>query len=120
MNNYPFGRFPYDFPQQKVSSATKSKSDWYANCIDFIIDSGLAMNNMTDLNNKINILHGNIPDDFYKKTLNPYNSSNEKYTHFPATMRNFDIMSDVIRRYVGEYTKGTHSFTVGVMILIFQ
>ena len=113
MNNYPFGRFPYDFPQQKVSSATKSKSDWYANCIDFIIDSGLAMNNMTDLNNKINILHGNIPDDFYKKTLNPYNSSNEKYTHFPATMRNFDIMSDVIRRYVGEYTKGTHSFTVG-------
>ena len=82
MNNYPFGRFPYDFPQQKVSSATKSKSDWYANCIDFIIDSGLAMNNMTDLNNKINILHGNIPDDFYKKTLNPYNSSNEKYTHF--------------------------------------
>ena len=41
------------------------------------------------------------------------NSSNEKYTRFPATMRNLDIMSDVIRRYVSEYFKGIHEFIVG-------
>lgn len=113
MNNYPFGRHLYDFPQQKVSKATRNKADWYANCIDYIIDAGLSMNNIQDLHNKINILHGNIPDEFYRKTLNPYNSAQEKYTRFPATMRNFDIMSDIIRRYVGEYTKGNHDFTVG-------
>ena len=28
-------------------------------------------------------------------------------------MRNFDIMSDIIRRYVSEYYKGIHEFTVG-------
>ena len=108
-----FGRNMYDFPQQKVPASVKRKAEWYANCIDFIIDAGISMNNMKDIENKINILHGDVPDEFYRKTLNPYNSSKEKYTRFPATMRNLDIMSDVIRRYVGEYTKGVHDFTVG-------
>ena len=108
-----FGRNMYDFPQQKVPASVKRKPEWYANCIDFIIDAGISMKNMKDIENKINILHGDVPDEFYRKTLNPYNSSKEKYTRFPATMRNLDIMSDVIRRYVGEYTKGVHDFTVG-------
>lgn len=54
-----------------------------------------------------------MPNEFYKKTLNPYNSSNEKYLRFPATLRNLDIMSDIIRRYVSEYFKGVHEFVVG-------
>ena len=54
-----------------------------------------------------------LPPYFYKKTLNPYNSSNERYQRFPATMRNLDIMSDIIRRYVSEYFKGIHEFVVG-------
>lgn len=101
------------FPQQKVPSSTKEKAEWYANCIDFIIDKGVSCNDKTEIINKINILHGNIPDEYYKKTLNPYNSSNEKLQRFPATMRNLDIMSDVVRRYVGEYTKTPHEFIVG-------
>ena len=56
MNNYPFGRYYYDFPQQKVSAAEKRKSDWYASCIDFVIDAGLSMTNMGELHDKINIL----------------------------------------------------------------
>ena len=55
-----------------------------------------------------------IPDEYYKKTLNPYNSNKEKYTRFPATMRNLDIMSDITRRYVSEYLKGIHDYIVGV------
>ena len=27
------------FPQQRVDGATKQKADWYANCIDYIIDA---------------------------------------------------------------------------------
>lgn len=101
------------FPQQRVSGNVKRKADWYANCIDYVIDAGLAFNDRSDAELKLSILHGDIPDSFYKKTLNPYNSKNEKYTRFPATMRNLDIMSDIIRRYVSEYFKGVHEFVVG-------
>lgn len=101
------------FPNQRVSDAEKEKAEWYANCIDFVIDAGLAYNDRNETETKADILHGNIPDEYYKKTLNPYNATNEKYTRFPATMRNFDIMSDIIRRYVSEYFKGVHEFFVG-------
>lgn len=101
------------FPQQRVSGTEKRKPCWYANCIDYVIDAGLSFNDRADTELKLGILRGDMPNEFYKKTLNPYNSSNEKYTRFPATMRNLDIMSDIIRRYVSEYFKGVHEFVVG-------
>lgn len=104
---------PLHFPKQRVPGAEKKKADWYAGCIDYIIDAGLSFNDRTEDEVKLQILHGDIPNSFYKKTLNPYNSTNEKYQRFPATMRNLDIMSDIIRRYVSEYFKGVHEFIVG-------
>lgn len=101
------------FPQQRVSGAEKRKAEWYANCIDYIIDAGLACNDRTKTETLLSIQRGYIPNEYYKKTLNPYNSNNEKYTRFPATMRNLDIMNDIIRRYVSEYYKGVHEFVVG-------
>ena len=101
------------FPQQRVSGAIKKTADWYANCIDYVIDAGLSFNDRKDTELKLSILRGDLPTEFYKKTLNPYNSANEKYQRFPATLRNLDIMSDVIRRYVSEYFKGIHEFVVG-------
>lgn len=105
--------YTLNFPQQKVSGTVKSKAEWYTNCIDYVIDTGLAMNDRTEDETKLRILRGDIPNSFYKKTLNPYNATNEKYQRFPATMRNLDIMSDIIRRYVSEYFKGVHEFIVG-------
>ena len=106
-------QYSVNFPKQRVSTAEKDKPAWYQNCIDYVIDAGLSFNDRTDTERKLQILHGNIPDEFYKKTLNPYNAENEKYKRFPATMRNYDIMSDIIRRYVSEYFKGIHEFIVG-------
>lgn len=107
-----FAHVDRNFPQQRVPYSEKQKAEWYANSIDYIIDMGLSCNDVKDVEQKLDILHGNIPNEFYKKTLNPYNSNNEKYQRFPATMRNLDIMSDVIRRYVSEYFKGIHEFIV--------
>ena len=102
-----------NFPVQRCSAAEKAKPSWYANSIDYVIAAGIGANDRNDTDLKLSILRGDIPNEFYKKTLNPYNASKEKYTRFPATMRNFDIMSDIIRRYVSEYYKGIHEFTVG-------
>lgn len=100
------------FPRQRVSAAEKRKEEWYANCIDYVIQAGISFNDRTETETQLSILHGEIPQSFYKKTLNPYNSNNERFQRFPATMRNFDIMSDIIRRYVSEYFKGVHEFTI--------
>lgn len=103
----------FTFPKQRVSNHEKQNADWYANCIDYIIAQGNAMNDHSAIKTKLGILHGNIPQAFYKKALNPYNASNEKYMRFPATMRNYDIITGIVRRYVGEYFKGSHNFIVG-------
>lgn len=102
-----------NFPKQRVSGAEKEKEYWYQNCIDYVIDAGLSFNDRKDTEVCLQILHDDIPQEFYKKTLNPYNATQERYKRFPATMRNYDIMKDVIRRYVSEYFKGIHEFVVG-------
>ena len=101
-----------NFPQQRVEAGVKNKPEWYENCIDYVIDAGISFNDRTESETQLSILHGDIPDEYYKKTLNPYNASQERYRRFPATMRNYDIMSDIIRRYVSEYFKGVHEFVV--------
>lgn len=103
----------YDFPRQRISNAEKNKPEWYAGCCDWIIAQGQNIRNSSDLEKKYRVLKGDIPSEFYKKILNPYNATNEKYTRFPATMRNYDIMKGVIRRYVSEYIKNPHDFIVG-------
>lgn len=103
----------YDFPRQRVSNAEKNKPEWYAGCCDWIIAQGQNIRNSSDLEKKYRVLKADIPSEFYKKILNPYNATNEKYTRFPATMRNYDIMKGVIRRYISEYIKNPHDFIVG-------
>lgn len=102
-----------NFPKQRVSGAEKEKEYWYQNCIDYVINAGISFNDRKDTDVCLQILHDDIPQEFYKKTLNPYNATKERYKRFPATMRNYDIMKDVIRRYVSEYFKGVHEFVVG-------
>lgn len=102
----------YDFPRQKIPASEKDKV-WAAQCCDYVIAQGLACKDEKRINQLYEIMSGNIPDEFYKKILNPYNATNEKYKRFPATMRNYDLMKGIIRRYVGEYLKNPHIFIVG-------
>lgn len=103
----------FDFPQQRVPNSRKKEADWYAACCDWVIAQGQNNRDSSQLEIKYGILQGKIPDEFYKKILNPYNAINEKYTRFPATMRNYDLMKGIIRRYVSEYIKNPHDFIVG-------
>lgn len=107
------GEENYEFPQQRVPNSRKSQEDWYSACCDYVIAQGIACKNIDELEQKYNILRGEIPDEFYKKILNPYNATNEKFTRFPATMRNYDLIKGIVRRYVSEYIKNPHDFIVG-------
>lgn len=103
----------FNFPIQRVPNSEKSKAEWYANCCDWIIAQGLGVRDASELEKKYGILQGDIPDEYYKKILNPYNAKQEKYKRFPATMRNYDMIKGIIRRYVSEYIKNPHDFIVG-------
>lgn len=100
------------FPNQKVSDREKDKPEWYENCIDYVIQKGISCNNKSELEDLIRTGKGELNQEDYKKTLNPYNTDNEKFLRFPATIRNLDIIKDVVRRYIGEYIKGEHEFIV--------
>lgn len=101
-----------EFPSQRVSDKEKENYSWYSACCDWIIAQGQAYKNTKEVETKFRILQGEIPEEFYRKTINPYNAKNEKYTRFPATLRNYDLMKGVIRRYVGEYLSNPHDFIV--------
>lgn len=104
--------FGLDFPKQRVSKSERENPEWYANCCDYVIAAGMAARGNRNIDTRLNILHDRLPNEFYKKTLNPFNTSNEKWINFPATLRNYNIISGVIRRYVGEYSKNPHDFIV--------
>ena len=102
----------YEFPNQRIPNSKKDKA-WAAQCCDWIIAQAQGLKDVVELEKKYNILNGNIPNDFYQKILNPYNSTQDKYKRFPATMRNYDMIKGIIRRYVSEYLKNPHDFIVG-------
>lgn len=101
-----------DFPRQRIPTSKKDIT-WAAQCADWIISQAQAIKREEELIELYKVSHGEIPDRFYKKILNPYNSTQEKFKRFPATMRNYDMIQGVIRRYVGEYSKNPHEFIVG-------
>ena len=103
----------YDFPKQRVPNSEKRKPEWYANCCDWIIGKAIGLRSNEELFQRYEIMHDRMPDEFYKKILNPYNATNEKYTRFPAEMRNYDLIKGVVRRYISEYNKNEHIFIVG-------
>ena len=103
----------YDFPKQRVPNSEKRKPEWYANCCDWIIGKAIGLRDTKELYQRYEIMHDRMPGEFYKKILNPYNAINEKYTRFPAEMRNYDLIKGIVRRYISEYNKNEHIFVVG-------
>jgi hypothetical protein len=97
--------------EHRVSRTTKQKPEWYKPLAEYMIgkiDSSI----LEDIKDKINAVRGDISDTYYKKVLNPFNASDKKFTRWRGEMRNFDIMRDIIRRYLGEYSRQPFDFQV--------
>lgn len=107
-----FTNYNIEFPKQKIPNSQKTK-EWAAKCCDYVIAMAVGMRDTEKILNRYDILQGNIPDEFYKKILDPYNATKEKYKRFPATMRNYDLINGIVRRYIGEYLSNPHEFIVG-------
>ena len=97
--------------EHRTSRSKKQKEDWYKPMTDYVIGL-IDTSHIIDIEDRVNAINGVISDDYYKKVLNPFNATDPKFTRHRADMRNFDIMKDVIRRYMGEYSKQPFDFQV--------
>lgn len=98
------------FPKQRISESEKNEV-WTRDCVNYIIGAG-SSNRTSNIQSFYDTLNGVLDNEDYKRTLNPYNSEKVEFTRYPATIRNLDIISDVVRRYVGEYIKSPHEFLI--------
>ena len=97
--------------EHRNARSAKRKPAWYKPLCDYIIgqvDTAV----LEDIKDKVNAVRGDISDTYYKKVLNPFNATDPKFTRWRSDMRNYDIMRDVIRRYMGEFSK--QPFTMNV------
>lgn len=105
-----------NYPTQRNSRKHKRTSMSYRkDTANFIISQALSLSDKEAIDRLYEAAKGVIKLDDYKKTLNPYNSTDPKFQKFPATLRNYDIIRPIIRRYVGEFIKQVHNFQVKIV-----
>lgn len=97
--------------EHRNTRSEKKDPSWYKRMARYAL-SFVDTNRTSSVNDRRDVLDGIISDDYYKKVLNPYNSTDKKYTRHRAEMRNYDIMKDIIRRYIGEFSKQPFDFEV--------
>ncbi len=103
------------YPNQRTTRKFKKNNKGYRkNTADFIINQAISLNDKEGIDDLYEAARGNLKLDNYKTALNPYNSTDPKFNKFPATMRNYDIIRPIIRRYLGEFIKQVHNFQVKI------
>jgi len=72
----------------------------------------MSGNSRKEFNKIEDILFGKLNNEDYKWLLNPFNAKDERFKRFPGTLKNYDIILPIIRRFIGEHIKSYNSFHV--------
>lgn len=99
-----------DYPRQKITNVQRNADKdsngvpkWYKDNACFF---GKAHNSYSDISTEmtdlLNLLESEFDDDAYNYVTNPHNTTKEEYKRYPAKMRNYDILSPIVDRHLGE------------------
>lgn len=101
-------------PEEKVSLKKKLKEDWYIPAVNFYIDFAISNNDKSNLKAYHKLMLGeiNLKDKRYKYILNPLNFDDSDKKNYPGNLQNYDIISPIVMRYLGEYIKMPKNFVV--------
>jgi len=102
----------YSLPNHFESDAQKNKPDWYINAFEYYFDIALSSTDLSYLETIKNAFHGELRREDYNYVLNPFNFKEDRFKNLPGRIRNFDIISPVWRRFMGEYTQSPNQFQV--------
>lgn len=61
------------------------------------------------------VASGHFDPEQYKRIINPYKTDNDEYKHYPAALRNFDIIRPIVDRLLGENSVRNDDMTVLAM-----
>lgn len=99
-------------PDHLISTAKKMKPEWYKNTLNYYYNIASTYKDSNELNRQMRGFAGNIDSKDYHFILNPYNFTEDRLKNLPGRLRNYDIVSPIWRRYMGEYSKSNHNFSV--------
>ena len=104
-----------NYPSQRNSRSFKRTNEQYRkDTANFLVSHAISLNDKNEIDRLYQAAKGVINEDDYKKILNPYNATDPKYKKFPASLRNYDMIRPIIRRYLGEFIKQVHNFQVKI------
>ena len=108
-------------PSLRVSDHKKraKEFEYTKDVIDFYIESAYfedesVIGESRDLYELYEAYNNNLPESYFHYVTNPYNSSNEDYTNWPARLRPYTIIRPNIDLLEGEYEKRPFSYFVKV------
>jgi hypothetical protein len=106
-------------PKQRLSykNKIKDKNEWGKANIDYHISlANFYDETSTTAKNNIamyyKIANNEIPEGWFNYVTNPLNSTNPKYTSFPARIREYNIVIPNFNLYIGEYIKRPFAYTI--------
>lgn len=105
------GVFANKYVNHFVSNTDKNKEDWYISAFDTISSLATGSNN-TDLANIRKLIHGGIDKREYNQILNPFNFKEDRSKSIPGRIRNYDIILNNVRKFIGEYVTSYQEFHV--------
>ena len=99
------------YPRQKLTTAEKNKPDAVTGktpieaTIDYFIDEADNDTVREDILSQYRLLEGDLTEKDYEYVLNPMNTTVDRYKRFGTVLRNFDIISPVVKLYAGEFSQ---------------
>jgi hypothetical protein len=112
------GRTDYNIskrPLQAIPFKDKiaNKYAWWKDCVDYYAGAVIPTENR-ELIELYDWYNGRIDRETFYKVENPYSTTDEKLSNFPADLRPFDIVRKVVDLFIGEYRERAFSFTVNI------
>lgn len=98
------------YPNQLISTKEKLKIEanekypkFIRECAEYFSSQAIIdLHNLTEFRNLLNIAGSVINLNNYKYVENPYNTENSQKPKLPAKLRNYNIITPIIERYLGE------------------
>ena len=100
-------------PRHKLTSAEKKSTDYVENIVKYYTRQvNLLGGDKIELQILYDAAEGKLDLESYKYVLNPYHTNNDDLKKFPAKLRNYDIITPVLKLWLGEMSKRPNDATV--------
>ena len=98
-----------NFVNEFVSESDKRKPSFSRALTEWMISQ---CSPIPRVSNRTDLLNGKIDPVEYHYLLNPYNVKDSRLKNFPGSLRNWDIITPIWRRYLGEFMIDIRNFDV--------